>query len=82
MGGSKDADEGMEVQLPAIGKKRKSQSGSVTQSDPGEGCGARGGSVEKATDFEAPVVVHKKFRKDKLPAAVDSINHHSNTAAT
>ena len=37
MGGSKD-DEDLEVQLPAIGKKRKSQSGSMTQSDKGEGC--------------------------------------------
>ena len=35
MGGSKD-DEDLEVQLLAIGKKRKSQSGSMTQSDKGE----------------------------------------------
>ena len=76
MGGSKD-DEDLEVQLPAIGKKRKSQSGSMTQSDKGEGC-AREVSVEKATDFEASVVVHKKFRKDKMPAVVTSSNHHSN----
>ena len=75
MGGSKD-DEDLKVQLPAIGKKRKSQSGSMTQSDKGEGC-AREGSVEKATDFEASVVVHKKFRKDKVPAVVTSSNHHS-----
>lgn len=76
MGGSKD-DEDLEVQLPAIGKKRKSQSGSMTQSDKGEGC-AREVSVERATDFEASVVVHKKFRKDKVPAVVTSSNHHSN----